>query len=209
MTDDNIMDADFSQKDRGLYLHGHSGNLFYPLDPRPEDVHLDDIAHPLALICRWGGHVPEHYSVAQHSVLVARELEDSGHADLALPGLLHDAAEAYIGDWRKPLKHPGPDAPEWIRAAADGFRLVEQSVLRAIFLRFGLEYPVHSMILVKAVDARMLATEARDLLGVDAAAEWGFPAHPYDELHLRPWPAETAEDEFRHAFAQLTAKAAL
>ena len=73
-----------------------------------EMVSLDDIIASLSKICRYNGHVPHFYSVAEHSVLVAEHLAQQGHGALmCLTGLLHDAAEAYVGDMVRPLKnHP-------------------------------------------------------------------------------------------------------
>lgn len=79
-----------------------SGRMFWPLDPRAEDVCLDDIVDGLANICRFGGQTKPRYSVAQHSVLVSY-LAPKRHA---LWGLMHNAAEALsgFGDIAKPVK---------------------------------------------------------------------------------------------------------
>lgn len=73
-----------------------------------EMVSVQDIVSSLSKICRYNGHVPHFYSVAEHSVLVAEHLAQNGHGALmCLTGLLHDAAEAYVGDMVRPLKrHP-------------------------------------------------------------------------------------------------------
>lgn len=55
----------------GDWMQTASGRMFWPVDPRPEDVEINDIAHALSLTCRYCGHVREFYSVAQHSVLVS------------------------------------------------------------------------------------------------------------------------------------------
>lgn len=91
------------------------------IDPCHEDVRAEDVARSLSHICRYNGHVPSFYSVAEHCLRVARWLRlatrpvgitsqimvpDSGPS-LQLTGLLHDAAEAYVGDMIRPLKkHP-------------------------------------------------------------------------------------------------------
>jgi len=92
-----------------------SGKRFWPLDPRPEDICIEDIAHALSHICRFGGHVREPYSVAQHSVIVSMIVKPEN----ALYGLLHDAAEAYAGDMVRPLKR-GMPAYRSIESAVSG-----------------------------------------------------------------------------------------
>lgn len=78
---------------------------FDPFNPQPEEVRIEDIAHHLAMICRYGGATPVFYSVAEHAVHVSRLVERvSGDARLALLALHHDSAEAYIHDIRRPIK---------------------------------------------------------------------------------------------------------
>ena len=74
------------------------------------DYSLDDIAHHLSLICRFGGASLYHYSVGYHSLLVTQAIyRDTGNPILALDGLFHDAEEAYMGDMRTMLKPRNPD----------------------------------------------------------------------------------------------------
>jgi hypothetical protein len=77
------------------------------LDPDWREIEYWDVAHGLANTCRYGGHVERFYSVAEHSLLVADLLVHMGHepdSQMVLAGLLHDAAEAYLGDVIAPLK---------------------------------------------------------------------------------------------------------
>ena len=53
------------------WIQTYSGKKFYPLDPRPEDIDIRDIAHALSLNCRFNGHCRCFYSVAEHSVGVS------------------------------------------------------------------------------------------------------------------------------------------
>ena len=76
-----------------------SGLGFDPEDPKPEAIVIEDIAHALSNICRFGGHTGSFYSVAQHSVLVSLHT----NAKFARAGLMHDASEAYIGDIIRPV----------------------------------------------------------------------------------------------------------
>lgn len=78
-------------------IQTYTGRKFWPLDPRPEDVCIEDIAHALSLKCRFGGHCKRFYSVAQHGALVCNTLNVNGGRRspvLLMQGLMHDAAEA-------------------------------------------------------------------------------------------------------------------
>lgn len=84
-----------------------SGRYLNLRDPDPADIYLEDVAHHLSRICRYtGAIVAEHYSVAEHAVLVARRLERLGSpVAVQLCGLHHDDPEAFVGDVARPLKH--------------------------------------------------------------------------------------------------------
>lgn len=119
--------------------HTHTGQGFDPFDPRAEDVRLEDIAHHLAMICRYGGACPKFYSVAEHAVRVADlVLDKTGDPLLALFGLHHDSAEAYIGDQRRPIKNLlriGAPLATW------SFEILEQRVQSAVFKALELSPP--------------------------------------------------------------------
>ena len=87
----------------GPWIETFTGKHFYPLDPKPEDFDLVDIAHSLANTCRFRGHVRRFFSVAEHSVNVSK-LAEGIDPGAAVQGLLHDAAEAYLSDLASPLK---------------------------------------------------------------------------------------------------------
>ena len=98
------------------WIQTYTGRKFFPLTDEPGEIDLRDIAHSLALQCRFNGHCRQFYSVAEHSVRVSHILPD----EEAAWGLLHDAAEAYVSDLPRPLKLTVPD----FRAAED--RLLRQ-----------------------------------------------------------------------------------
>jgi len=148
-----------------------SGRVLDPLHPRAEDIDPEDIAWGLARMPRWAGQTVPNWSVLDHSLEVARRLP-AGR--LRLWGLLHDAAEAYLGDAPGPLKGQ--------LFVHDGRRLVpyedlENGILAAVAERFGLR-PRRVPAAVVEVDARMLATERRDLMAGDP---YDPEAVPYPE----------------------------
>lgn len=82
------------------WLQTFTNQAFFPNDPGSLYISKYDIAHSLAMQCRYNGHTKIFYSVAEHSVLVSHAVPEED----ALWGLLHDAPEAYIGDMIRPLK---------------------------------------------------------------------------------------------------------
>lgn len=154
-----------------------SGVKFFPLDPRPEEIFIEDIAHALSMICRFTGHVKKYYSVSEHSIRVSRicKPEDKLHA------LLHDASEAYISDVSRPVKYAEEMAP---------YRAIEKNLQRCIYKRFGLseEEPEG----VKMADNRMLEIESRDLMC--------FAKTAFERQILTTLTPEKAEEEFLRNF---------
>lgn len=141
---------------KGPWLQTFTGRPFYPQDPRPQDICIEDIAHALSLICRFGGHVREFYCVAQHSVLVSDCLVRAGRSRHdCLAALLHDASEAYAGDVVWPLKQViGPL----------GYSAIEHAIEACIEDVYGLHIDAELKAAIKHADLRALATEKRDLV---------------------------------------------
>jgi len=79
-------------------------NIGPPETVEPKDIRMEDIRRSLAMCCRYRGHLDKFYSVAEHSVWVSLIAEHVGDEEAMLPGLLHDAHEAYIGDVASPQK---------------------------------------------------------------------------------------------------------
>lgn len=175
----------------------YTGRRFDVLDPRPQDVSIEDIAHALSLLCRFAGHTRRFYSVAQHCVLVSEIVPEK----CALAGLLHDAAEAYIGDTISPLKAALPD-----------IKPIEARIRAAVHARFGLVWPldVEANSLIKYADLAALATERRELIKAHPdpwpCLEGIQPLNVYARA-FTPWNAEHAEWVFQKRFAALWSQA--
>lgn len=164
-----------------------SGAYLDFLRPNPDAITIEDIAHALSHICRFGGHTRSFYSVAQHCVLVSQIVP---YQD-ALAGLLHDAAEAYVGDVTRPLKDLLP-----------GYREIEKRIERIVLAQFGLSLPLPES--VKEADLILLATEQRDLMPAHED-EWAILARvsPLEE-RIDPWGPRLARQEFLARFQFLT-----
>ena len=184
--------------DRGPYVLTRSGKRFYLLDPRPEDVCIEDIASALAKQCRYNGHCEGFYSVAEHSVLVSLLAPPR----LALEALLHDAAEAYIGDIVAPLKRAMG------RAMGFQFAFIEQRIMRVIGTGLGVRGLEHraDRAEVKAADLVAGATEARALMGVDdPAGTDGWPScEPSDAVEILRLDPGEARVAFLARYHELT-----
>lgn len=136
------------------WIETFTGGQFWPLDPKPGDVNIIDIAHSLSMQCRFNGHTLIFYSVAEHSVIVAKELKEQGYNKVVqLYGLLHDAAEAYTCDIPRPLK-----------AQLKQYKHIEYWVQRAVWEAFNLPVPRGSTeTAIHQMDNALLGYEGRKL----------------------------------------------
>lgn len=150
-----------------------SGGYLDLLDPDPETFTIRDIACGLSKICRFGGQIEQWYSVAEHSIWCAHQAADDRHGfDVQLACLMHDAAEAFVGDVVKPLKMLLPEYAE-----------IERGMEAAIARKFGIDFDAHKEI-IREIDHAMLIAERRKFFSVD---------------HVQ-WAGESEVRELRHGF---------
>ena len=177
----------------GDFMQTATGRKFWPMAPSPDEVFIEDIAHSLSMQCRYAGHCLRFYSVAEHSVLIARHLAASHAPEVALWGLLHDASEAYLIDVPRPVK-----------PYLTGYKMAEAAVMEVVCRRFGLA-PFDMPPEVHEADERIIADELVNLVPMDwhdryAGKELG--------VRLRYWTPEKAREEFMATFEALTGRAA-
>lgn len=167
----------------GTYIETYTGRKFNALLPVSDSIHIKDIAHALSMTCRFAGMGNAFYSVAEHSVIVADRLPDK----YKLWGLLHDAAEAYIGDMPSPFKH-----------LFANYKEVEANILKVIVSKYGLDPQEPEA--VKVVDRRLLHTEARFLI---PECSWLDSSKVYPDVKIMALPPSKAEELFLFAFSNL------
>lgn len=166
----------------------YTGRQFWPIDPRPDDVHIDDIAHGLSMLCRYGGHTMDFYSVAEHCCHV----HDAAPQEHKAWALLHDASEAYIADIIRPLK-----------PSLAGYYAHEGRVMRAVCVRFGLLGSMPDA--VKALDDRIINDEAAQAMSAPISVPWDDSVKPLG-IRLGFWPPYMAKREFLVRFNALNLK---
>jgi 5'-deoxynucleotidase YfbR-like HD superfamily hydrolase len=183
-----------------------SGRRLDLLDPSPLDIEMADIAHGLARVARWNGQTEgaHIFSVAQHSLLVEQVAQARMPLDRnsRLAALLHDAPEYVIGDMISPFK----------AVIGDAYKAVEERLLAAIHVRFGLPATLSSELLklIKTADRAAAYLEATRLAGFSTAEAARFFGRPpkfsavIERDYLVPWPAVTAEAKYLERFAQLS-----
>lgn len=161
------------------WLNTATGRRFNFLHPRAEDIDIVDIAVALSHQARYAGHTLRHYSVAEHSVIladvaVALELD----IDTRRWALLHDAAEAYVLDVPWPLKAAG---------LARDLSRVEKAIMACVVERF--ELSATEPAIVKELNIEILDVEADALLVRHEDWPRGTPSQPRGVLVGRVSPS--------------------
>lgn len=159
-----------------------TGRTFDYNNPEGFNYSIEDIAHPLSNICRFGGHCRSFYSVAQHSVIIANLLPK----ELQMEGLFHDASEAFTVDIPKPLK-----------VLLGDYNLLEKRILKAILNHFGIFHELSPEI--KRVENIVYEVEVRDLMNTT------IPVTPkFSEFEtIDPLPPKEAKELFLATFYRI------
>ena len=160
-------------------IRTNTGVMFNFVDPKSEDVKLEDVAFGLSNMNRWGGQHRQNISVAQHSLRVAQILEDAGHPlEVVLQGLMHDSSEAYVVDVPRPLKVLLPQYKE-----------IEDRVSQACSAALGFAYPYASP--VHDVDNQVLQEEY---------SAW------VDGVDMEQMPPQVAREAFKAKYHELESR---
>lgn len=163
---ENLYTTDCIRTFTGLYM-----NVF---EPTPDMICIEDIAHALSHQCRFGGHLPKFYSVAEHCV-AASVLANNANK---LAALLHDASEAYLLDIPRPIKH-----------RLSNYKEIENNLMALIAEKFGFEWPLSEN--VKRVDEYLLQWEWHTIM-IDTNSSY------------LPYSSKGAEEMFLQKFTSLS-----
>lgn len=174
------------------WIQTFTGKAVDPLNLRPEDIDIRDIAHALSMQCRYAGHTKYFYSVAEHSVLMSQYFldtywnegagETSGEGlRLAKIALMHDATEAYLSDMVRPVKDRMPE-----------YQAAEDRAWSLIAQKFDL--PLVLPTEVKRADTMILNDERAALMG-PPPKDWGIASEPLVVI-ISGWNPGIAERRF-------------
>jgi len=164
------------------------GDFFDLLRPEVNDYNIETIAHALSRINRYTGHIAvEHYSVAEHSVLVSYAVPDK----YALIGLMHDASEAFVGDISSPLK----------KILGRAYTDIEDAIQEEMARQYGYEYPYP--VEIHEADKRVYWAERRTVApGQDKL--WHQELRSSRKVVPEGWSPDRAKNEFLERFNELT-----
>ncbi|HZX69775.1 MAG TPA: hypothetical protein VFE77_03070 [Rhodanobacter sp.] len=182
---------------KGEWQQTSLGGRFYPLDPRQEEVFISDIANGLALDCRYSGQgmVGRFYSVAEHSVLMARYAFSVAKWPplAALAVLLHDAPEAYLNDLSRAVKH----------AVGSAYTDLEANIGRVIDESFGVTpWRIICASKIKTIDRRMVPVEKVAIMRYPQP--WAFDQYqPLEGVNVQCWAPPRAKREFLDCYLAL------
>lgn len=181
------------------FVQTFTGGKFYFDAVEENAIVPEDLAHAASLMCRFNGHVREHYSVGQHELYASLLVRP----DLALAALVHDSSETFVPDIASPLKAWLRMSPGWRVANRQRSILVLEKQIEAhIHSALGIVLTEADRDEIKAVDRRLAVTERRDLMPpVDSGDCW-WSDEPYP-FHIEPRDPWSIEEAWLHRFRAL------
>lgn len=169
-----------------------SGRYLDLIDPQPSQFQFSDIAGGLAKLCRFSGQTERFYTVAEHCcncAIVSRRRGDNPNVTLAV--LMHDAAEAFIGDVTRPLKEMLSD-----------YRVIEQKLERVIAEKFSIDFGAAAD-RIHEIDRDVLMAERRQLFPPDNELWCGESEANQVFIKCRGWLPIEAELQFTRLACEL------
>jgi hypothetical protein len=139
-------------------IYTYSGQLVDVTNLKVEEIQPEDIAFGLARECRFGNHTKKFYSVAEHSIwcLIQGQVLYPKDTALHFRLLMHDAHEAYLGDWCTPII----DSIDGIYPGVkDALNVIKKLVQAKINARFGISSCPLTCDKVKQIDKMALEWE--------------------------------------------------
>jgi len=183
-------DAEHNADRKGTWIPLYSGYRIWLEDPRPQDIRIEDIAHALANLCRYGGQAKKFYSVAQHSVIGSWLISEPYKKAF----LVHDATETYLSDVITPLK----------RILGDVYKSLEARMMQVVYQHFNLPLDEQTHKAVKHIDDVMLCTEIRDVTTTGYLRTVDRLARVPGDMRIEEfWLPDRAEMEFKKRYHQL------
>lgn len=161
---------------KNSWIRTYTGGKIYLFDPIRSSIEIEDVAHTLAMLCRFNGASKQFYSIAQHCCIICDNLPDH----LKFDGLMHDSGEIAISDIPSPFKAHFPELKK-AEIEFEGY----------LSGRFGFNFPYDP--LVKVHDVKCLATEMRDLMVRDDQGR--LDQEPYKKT-IKPWGWKRGKREF-------------
>jgi uncharacterized protein len=179
-----------------MWIQTATGKRFDLLEPKPEQVHPEDIISALPFIPCFTGQQQANkfqyaYSVAQHCHLVSNLVED----DLALDALLHDAWKIYVSDLTKPLNQL------LNQISGNEWGAVRGRIQATVAERFNLQYPLPDAI--EQGDMMARATELRDIMA-PAPEPWSLKLPKPFNYEITPYAPSVVRDLFQTRWLGLT-----
>lgn len=151
---------------------------------KPEDIKIEDIITALPNICRFGGRINTHYSVAQHCVELARWLSNNNKVELVPLALLHDACEAYIGDIIYPIKSRIPT-----------FLELEDNIMYMIYQKYGINSNLQQYFDI--YDKSIVINEMKALDIYDTVGHLTVPNVGLNDLVIEVWDINKSRREYK------------